>query len=295
MAEQSNDRVWDVPLRKNFTKIPNEFIDFAIEAGLDTAAFMLICCLARFHYNSSSGQSKPSLNTLARMTGYSARTVRRKLASLHKDGFIDIESRPGRPSVYSVKPVLPTIQTKRIEDVTPDSIVSGVEAHTPDIAVSTPTPDIAVSPEEDEVQEARIEVQEDEATSNNDKGPFLPEGKNKSSSDVGDIDMSPPSMNGNDKGWLITAFLAVFPEYELTKTDINVLRTIEDKYDKTLVEDLLLVTVAQAKTNPVLYLLKCVQEYKTKAQQNANGDSAFTVEDDVEAKVQELEQQGIET
>src|SRR5271166_3892181 len=62
---------------------------------------LILIMIARF-INAVSGQTWPSVDTLAELTGYSERTVRDSIGRLEESGELLVERRHNRTSVYTI-------------------------------------------------------------------------------------------------------------------------------------------------------------------------------------------------
>lgn len=75
------------------------------ELGLSRAEMLVLIHAASYHYNSPTGQSRPSVATIADEMGYQDRApVSRLLNSLEQKGMLVIHRKPGQPNIYDASP-----------------------------------------------------------------------------------------------------------------------------------------------------------------------------------------------
>lgn len=99
---------WGIPLLDEVDRyIPvYEFMlrNYA-KVGVSRSEFLLIIHLAAYKYERvDKGESRPSLETIAKQMGYaSSRYVRDLVASLEAKGMLEIHRLLGKPSIYEFK------------------------------------------------------------------------------------------------------------------------------------------------------------------------------------------------
>lgn len=92
----------DDPLR--FAVVYEFMLDHYAEV-ITRAEFLCIIHLARYHYNSRKGKSRPSLNTIAKQMGYGHKnSVSRLVQSLEHKGMLTVDRRQGLTSIYNAAP-----------------------------------------------------------------------------------------------------------------------------------------------------------------------------------------------
>ena len=96
------------------------------ELGLTRQQMLCIIHLASYHYNSPSGESRPSLTTVATQMGYAHKhRVSELIAQLEQDGMLIVTRRPGFTSIYNASPFAKAAYdlwiTQEAEGVTPQS------------------------------------------------------------------------------------------------------------------------------------------------------------------------------
>ena len=75
------------------------------QLGLSRQEMLCIIHLASYHYNSPRGESRPSLDTVAKQMGYAHKQrVWEIIAKLEKDGRLLVTRRPGFTSIYDAHP-----------------------------------------------------------------------------------------------------------------------------------------------------------------------------------------------
>ena len=104
---QGFDFRWGVPLLDNqpgYAKVYEFMLDhYATVITRDE--FLCIIHLARYHYNSIKGESRPSLETIAGQMGYSHKnSVWLLVQSLRDKGMLTVTRRPGLTSIYNAAP-----------------------------------------------------------------------------------------------------------------------------------------------------------------------------------------------
>jgi len=73
--------------------------------GITRQEMLCLIHLASYHYTLPSGESRPSLTTIAYEMGYGDRVpVSRLVRSLEKKGMLLIERRTGQTSIYNARP-----------------------------------------------------------------------------------------------------------------------------------------------------------------------------------------------
>jgi len=99
---------WGVPLLDDppgYAKVYEFMLDHYAEAGVTRAEFLCIVHLARYHYNSERGESRPSLETIAKQMGYGHKnSVWRLVQSLENKGMLAVTRRSGFTSIYDAGP-----------------------------------------------------------------------------------------------------------------------------------------------------------------------------------------------
>jgi hypothetical protein len=92
---------WGVPaLDGGFTDIPNLFLDYYTQAGVNRNEFLVIIHLARYQYNSRGSESRPSLDTVASQLDYTTRNLRKIFSGLEKRGLLKRNYRQGMTTIY---------------------------------------------------------------------------------------------------------------------------------------------------------------------------------------------------
>jgi len=87
-----------------FTKVYNFMLRRYARLGLSRLEMLCLIHLASYHYESPTGESRPSLVTIAKQMGYSHRRhVSRLVSGLEKKGMISVTRRPGETSIYNAR------------------------------------------------------------------------------------------------------------------------------------------------------------------------------------------------
>lgn len=125
MGKQGLDFRWGIPLLDNqpgFAKVYEFMLDhYAVAVTRDE--FLCIIHLARYHYNSEKGESRPALETIAKQMGYAHKnSISRHIQSLEKKGMLKVVRRPGLTSIYNAAPF--TLHMMALEGITPEGITS---------------------------------------------------------------------------------------------------------------------------------------------------------------------------
>jgi len=123
MSKQGIDFRWGVPLLDNqpgFAKVYEFMLDHYAEV-VTRDEFLCIIHLARYHYNSEKGESRPSLDTIAKQMGYAHKnSVSRLVQSLEQKGMIKVSRRPGFTSIYNAAPF--TLHMMTLAGITPEGV-----------------------------------------------------------------------------------------------------------------------------------------------------------------------------
>jgi hypothetical protein len=107
MNKQFVDFRWGLPEldkeEESYVKVYDFMLEHYAEAGLSRDEFLLILHLAKYHFNTPKGKSRPSLESIAKYMGYAhINSVRRLVQSLERKGLLSIQHIDGKPSVYNV-------------------------------------------------------------------------------------------------------------------------------------------------------------------------------------------------
>lgn len=88
-----------------YLQVTGFMLDAYTLLGLTRTEFLCLIHLARHHYNSERGESRPGLETIAEQMGYKSDTqVRRLVRQLEEKGVLVIEWRKGYASKYDASP-----------------------------------------------------------------------------------------------------------------------------------------------------------------------------------------------
>lgn len=102
MPEERFSFRWGVKwLDRGWLQVPSLFFDCYQRAGVTRMEFLFVLHLARYRFESSWGEARPSLSTIAGEMGCTVRTVQRLRRSLQGKGYLEVLQVPGFPSVYS--------------------------------------------------------------------------------------------------------------------------------------------------------------------------------------------------
>jgi len=110
MAEERS--TGDGAARAGFTKFPN----WLWTAGVSPEAMLTYVAIKSFAWNAKT-TAFPSQATLAGLTGYCERSIRRFTGELEAAGLVSVERHPGRASVYSI--VAPDGESAAVSDPGP--------------------------------------------------------------------------------------------------------------------------------------------------------------------------------
>jgi len=153
---KSFDFRWGVPLLDNqpgFAKVYEFMLDHYAEI-LTRDEFLCIIHLARYHYNSERGESRPSLETIAGQMGYSHKnSAWRLVQSLEDKGMLTVTRRPGFTSIYNAAPF--TMHMMALAGITTEGVTSQCDTSQCD-GVSPPS-----VPEEEKDKEIKQVVEEE--------------------------------------------------------------------------------------------------------------------------------------
>ena len=97
----------EIPFSSGFTKISNRVID---DESLTGYAKLVFIAISRF--SDRAGRSWPSVPTIAKKAGISERQVRYEIRSLREKGYLRIESRPGKSSMYVINTPAPRAEVE---------------------------------------------------------------------------------------------------------------------------------------------------------------------------------------
>lgn len=158
MSDETFSFRWGISLLdEGDTRIPNFFFDHYAEAGVTRMEFLTILHLARYQFEKSGSECRPSVGTVARQMKYSERSVQRVLAGMEKRGLLARRYRPGETTIYNFSGF--------------SRAVLAVELSTGGDVLVTPTPDTSVTP--GVTRTSPKEEQQEEQTRNDGDGSSL--------------------------------------------------------------------------------------------------------------------------
>lgn len=145
-----NDK-WDKEIGEyGFTMVPNALLIHLQELGLTPSEFLLLINIESYRWNNRK-LPYPSVETLAKRTGLTTRTVTRLVTSLEKDRkVIKRIKRKGTSNQYTLEPLIKKLinLTKRHEKRVTVRHLSEF-----DTDISIHQPPTAISPKEDSLNE----------------------------------------------------------------------------------------------------------------------------------------------
>ncbi len=125
MSNQGFDFRWGVPLLDNqpgFAKVYEFMLDHYAEV-VTRDEFLCIIHLARYHYNSERGESRPALATIAKQMGYGHKnSVYLLVSSLENKGMLAVTRRSGFTSVYNAAPF--TLHMMALAGITTEGVTT---------------------------------------------------------------------------------------------------------------------------------------------------------------------------
>lgn len=137
------------------------------ELGVSRTEFLTLVHLASYHYNSPTGESRPSLDTLAAEMGYnSPGSVARVITSLEEKGMLTVTRRPGKTSTYDASPFAAAALALNGVSVTPRNFA------TPSNSARTTPRKIARTPRAElrDEEEERIQIKEEKEVAHGPNG-----------------------------------------------------------------------------------------------------------------------------
>lgn len=130
---------WGIALLDNGdTRIPNFFFDHYTEAGISRSEFLTILHLARYQFERPDSECRPSIGTVARQMGYTARGLQKVLAGLEKRGLLRREFRPGQTTIYDFSELSRAILVKEMGGGEPQFTPTPEPQFTPGVNPSSP-------------------------------------------------------------------------------------------------------------------------------------------------------------